>query len=119
MRYVILVGTLCLMLSSPCHAGLKTIGSGDAMRLDPTDFSEPMKAKYEIMKVKCIKCHSLERAIIALTTGVAPISGQLFDRAATKAYGVKMMRKPDSNMSREETQAVVELMNYLLDQAAK
>ncbi len=40
--------------------------------------------------------------IIALKTGVALISGQLFDRSATKAYGIKMMRKPDSNMSREE-----------------
>ena len=89
------------------------------MRLDPTDFRPYMKAKYEIMKVKCIKCHSMERAIIALTTGVAPISGQLFDRSATKAYGVKMMPKPDSNMSREETQAVVELLNYLLDEAAR
>jgi hypothetical protein len=119
MRYLFLIGVLILILSSPCHAALKTIGSGDAMRLDPTDFRPDMKAKYEIMQVKCIKCHSMERAIIALKTGVAPISGQLFDRSATKAYGVKMMRKPDSNMSREETQAVVELMNYLLDEAAR
>jgi hypothetical protein len=119
MRYFILIGALCIILSSPCYAGLKTIGSGDAMRLDPTDFPAPMKAKYEIMKVKCVKCHSMERAIIALSTGIAPISGQLFDRSATKAYGIKMMRKPDANMTREETQAVVELMNYLLDSAAR
>jgi hypothetical protein len=119
MRYFFLIGALSLILSSPCYAGLKTTGSGDAMRLDPADFSADMKARYEIMKVKCVKCHSMERAIVALKTGVAPISGQLFDRSATKAYGVKMMRKPDSNMSREDTQAVVELLNYLLDEAAR
>lgn len=119
MRYFFLIGALSLILSSPCYAGLKTVGSGDAMRLDPTDFPPNMKAKYEIMKVKCIKCHSMERAIIALQTGIAPISGQLFDRSATKAYGIKMMRKPDSNMSREETQAVVELLNYLLNEATR
>jgi hypothetical protein len=119
MRNFFLIGALSLILSSPCYAGLKTIGSGDAMRLDPTGFPADMKARYEIMKVKCVKCHSMERAIIALTTGIAPISGQVFDRAATKAYGVKMMRKPDSNMSREETLGVVELLNYLLDEAAR
>ena len=120
MRYLFLIlGALSLMLSSPCYAGLKTVGSGGDMRLDPTGFTADMKVKYEIMKVKCIKCHTLERAIIALQTGIAPISGQIFDRSATKAYGVKMMRKPDANMSREETQAVVELMNYLLDEAAR
>ncbi len=119
MRFFFLIGALSLMLSAPCYAGLKTTGSGDSMRLDSSDFSTDMKARYEIMKVKCVKCHSMERAIIALKTGVAPISGQLFDRSATKAYGIKMMRKPDSNMSREETLAVVELLNYLLDEAAR
>jgi hypothetical protein len=95
MRYLFLIGALSVILSSPCYAGLKTVGSGDAMRLDPTDFRADMKTRYEIMKVKCIKCHSMERAIIALKTGIAPISGQLFDRSATKRYGIKMMRKPD------------------------
>ena len=119
MRYLFLIGALSLILSSPCHAALKTTGNGDGMRLDPSDFPPDMKARYEIMKVKCIKCHSMERAIIALKTGIAPVSGQLFDKSATKAYGIKMMRKPDSNMSREETQAVVELLNYLLDESAR
>jgi L-fucose mutarotase/ribose pyranase (RbsD/FucU family) len=119
MKNIFLIGVLSLMLSSPCYAALKTVGSGDAMRLDPTDFPADMKAKYEIMKVKCVKCHSMERAIIALKTGIAPISGQLFDQSATKAYGIKMMRKPDSNMSKEETQAVVQLLNFLLDEAAR
>jgi L-fucose mutarotase/ribose pyranase (RbsD/FucU family) len=119
MRFFFLIGALSLVLSSPCHAGLKTVGSGDAMRLDPADFPADMKAKYEIMKVKCVKCHSMERTIIAVKTGIAPISGQVFDRSATKTYGIKMMRKPDSNMSKEETLAVGELLNYLLDEAAR
>lgn len=78
-----------------------------------------MKAGYEIMRVKCVKCHTLERTIVAIQTGVAPITGQLFDRSATKAYGVKMLRKPDSNMNKQEVKATVELMNYLLGEAEK
>jgi hypothetical protein len=110
---------LSLILSSPCYAELIIIGSGDAMRLDPTGFSADMKARFEIMKVKCIKCHSMERTIVALKTGIAPLSGKLFDKSAMKADTIKMMRKPNSNMSQEDTQAVVELMNYLLDEAAR
>ena len=108
--------TLLLVVTSAtaAHAGLKVIGKGDAMRLDPSPFTPAMKANYEIVRVKCIKCHTLERTIVAITTGVAPISGQPFDRNATKAYGVKMLRKPDSNMSKPEVKASVDLLNFLL-----
>lgn len=112
-KTIILLVLLCLS-STAAHAGLKVIGRGDNMRLDPSSFPPAMKASYEIMRVRCVKCHTLERTIVAIQTGIAPISGQLFDRSATKAYGVKMLRKPDSNMSKPEVKATVDLMNYLL-----
>lgn len=104
---------VCISVTA-AHAGLKVIGKGDAMRLDPSSFPPAMKANYEILRVKCVKCHTLERTIVAIQTGVAPISGQPFDRNATRAYGVKMLRKPDSNMTKPEVKATVDLMNYLL-----
>jgi len=110
---------LFCLLSTAAHAALKVIGKGDAMRFDPSAFPPAMKASYEIMRVKCVKCHTLERTIVAIQTGIAPITGQLFDRSATKAYGVKMLRKPDSNMNKQEVKATVELMNYLLGEAEK
>jgi hypothetical protein len=100
-------------------AGIRTVGKGDKLNFDPSGFPAAMKANFEIMKVRCIKCHTMERTVVAIQTGVAPISGQPFDRGATKAYGIKMLRKPDSNMSKPEVKAVVELMNYLLDEAAR
>jgi hypothetical protein len=108
--------TMLLVATSAtaAHAGLKVVGKGDAMRLDPTPFPAAMKTNYDILRVKCVKCHTLERTIVAIQTGVAPISGQPFDRSATKAYGVKMLRKPDSNMSKAEVRASVDLLNYLL-----
>lgn len=110
---------LFCLLSTAAHAALKVLGKGDSMRFDPSAFPPAMKASYEILRVKCVKCHTLERTVVAIQTGVAPISGQLFDRSATKAYGVKMLRKPDSNMNKQEVKATVDLMNYLIDQAAK
>jgi len=114
---VALVATMAAAVSA--HAGIKTIGKGDTLRFDPAAFPPAMKTNYKTMEVKCVKCHTLERTVVAIQTGIAPISGQPFDRAATKAYGVKMLRKPDSNMNKQEVKAVVDLMNYLLDESAK
>jgi hypothetical protein len=119
MRKVLLPLVTLLLVSSVAHAGLKVVGKGDTMHLDPSGFPPAMKANYDILKVKCIKCHNLERTIVAIQTGIAPISGQPFDRNATKAYGVKMLRKADSNMNKQEVKATVELMNWLLDEANK
>ena len=119
LKALLVAATLCLAASPLAAADLKTVGSGDAMNFDASGFPPEMKPKFEIMKVKCIKCHTMERTIVAIKTGVAPISGQPFDRGATKAYGIKMLRKPDSDMSKDQVKAVVELMNYLVDEAAR
>ena len=119
MKCIVTVLAFVLLFTTTCFAGLRVVGKGDTMAFDPSGFPPNMKASYDIMKVKCIKCHTLERTVVAITTGVAPITGQPFDRRATKAYGVKMMRKPDSNMNKQEVKQVVELMNWLLDEAAK
>jgi hypothetical protein len=119
MKKLLVTMLLVATSATAAHAGLKVIGKGDAMRLDPSDFPPAMKANYDIVRVKCVKCHTLERTIVAIQTGVAPISGQPFDRAATKAYGVKMLRKPDSNMSKPEVKASVDLMNWLLGEAER
>lgn len=114
-----LLVTLLLVATSAtaAHAGLKVVGKGASMHLDPSGFPAAMKANYEVVRVKCVKCHTMERTIVAIQTGVAPISGQPFDRSATKAYGIKMLRKPDSNMTKGEVKQAVDLLNYLLVEA--
>ena len=119
MKKLMLPLFVLIISATSAHAGLKVIGKGDAMRLDPTAFPPAMKANYDVVRVKCVKCHTLERTIVAIQTGVAPISGQPFDRNATKAYGIKMLRKPDSNMTKPEVKASVDLMNYLLAESEK
>ena len=117
----ILTSTVAVLLlfSVPCFAGIRTVGRGDTLNFDPSSIPSSMKAAFDTMKVRCIKCHTMERTVVAITTGVAPITGQPFDRAATRAYGIKMLRKPDSNMNKQEVKVVVDLMNYLLDEAAR
>jgi len=119
MKKLLVTMLLVATTATGAHAGLKVIGKGDAMSLDPSALPPAMKANYQIVKAKCVKCHTLERTIVAIQTGVAPISGQPFDRSATKAYGVKMLRKPDSNMSKPEVKASVDLMNYLIAESER
>ncbi len=113
------VSLLVLTLALPSHARIRAIGKGDKMNFDPTQVPSDMKGAFEIMKVKCIQCHTQERTVIAIQTGIAPVTGQPFDKQATKAYGIKMLRKPKSNMTRDDVKQVVNLMNFLIDEAAK
>jgi len=110
---------LLVIVSTPVHAKIKAVGKGDKMNFDPSQIPADLKGAFEIMKIKCIQCHTQERTVIAIQTGIAPVTGQPFDKQATKAYGIKMLRKPKSNMTRDEVKQVVNLMNYLIDEAAK
>ena len=120
LRRILVVSLLVFAaMSVQAHAKIRAIGKGDKMNFDPTQIPADLKPAFEIMKVKCIQCHTQERTVISIQTGIAPVTGQPFDKQATKAYGIKMLRKPKSNMTREEVKKVVDLMNFLIDEAAK
>jgi len=121
MRLIKLIVLLVLfaVVATPVHAKIRAVGKGDKMNFDPAQIPADLKGAFEIMKVKCVQCHTQERTVIAIQTGIAPVTGQPFDKQATKAYGIKMLRKPKSNMTREEVKQVVNLMNFLIDEAAK
>lgn len=121
MRILVTLIIVALIASAaiPAQAKIRAVGRGEKMNFDPTQIPADLKGAFEVMKVKCIQCHTQERTVIAIQTGIAPVTGQPFDKQATKAYGIKMLRKPKSNMTREEVKQVVNLMNYLIDEAAK
>lgn len=119
MKKLIVALLLAATFATAAQAAMKVVGKGDAMHLDPSSFPPAMKANYEIFRVKCVKCHTLERTIVAIQTGVAPISGQPFNPSAAKAYGAKMLRKSDCGMSKADVKATVELMDFLLVQAER
>ncbi len=55
----------------------------------------------------------------SINTGIAPNSKTPFDKEAAKRYGIKMMRKPDSNVNKEEAKTIVELLYFMIDEAHK
>lgn len=104
---------------SLADARVKVVGRGAKMNFSPEGIPEMYKPSLSLMMVKCIKCHTMERTVIAIQTGRAPITGQPFNKQAVKAYGIKMLRKPNSDMNKKEIRDIVVLLNYFIDENAR
>lgn len=118
-RLLLLTTLMTLITCCLADARIKVKGRGDKMNFDPDSISAEFKSSFDLMSRKCIKCHTMERTVIAVQTGRAPITGQPFDKQAVRAYGIKMLRKPNSDMNKQEIRELVVLMNYLLEENKK
>lgn len=118
-RYLTLAVLITLSVYSLAEARVKVAGRGAKMNFSAENIPETFKSSFDLMQVKCIKCHTMERTVIAIQTGRAPVTGQPFNRQAVKAYGIKMLRKPNSDMNKKEIRDIVVLLNYFLDENAK
>ena len=96
--------------SAGANGQLKTIGKGKAMVLDFKQFKGEYAANYKVFKVRCTKCHEMRRPIIALQTGVTPMTGSNFDRAGIKVYVIKMMRKAHSNIDKRDAKNIIRFL---------
>lgn len=115
-RLFLLVALITFASTSLVEARVKVKGRGDKMNFDADSIPANFKPSFELMTRKCVKCHTMERTVIAVQTGRAPITGQPFDKQAVKAYGIKMLRKPNSDMNKQEIRDIVVLLNFLLDE---
>ena len=118
-KYVFLASLLCLLMAVNADARVKVRGRGANMNFDINSIPENLRASFAMMTKKCVKCHTMERTVIAVQTGRAPITGQTFDKQAIKAYGIKMLRKPNSDMNKQEIRDVVVLLNYIMDENSR
>lgn len=118
-RIFLLTALITLSIAAVADARIKVKGRGAAMNFDAASLTPQYQATFEMMTKKCSKCHTMERTVVAVQTGRAPITGQIFDRQAVKAYGIKMLRKPNSDMNKQEIRDVVVLMNYIMEENKK
>ena len=118
-KILLLAALITLVVSAAADARVKVKGRGANMNFDPASLQPQYQATFEMMTKKCSKCHTMERTVVAIQTGRAPITGQIFDRQAVKAYGIKMLRKPNSDMNKQEIRDVVILLNWILDENQK
>lgn len=115
-RVTLAVLITSLLACSIADARVKVSGRGARMNFSADSIPEMYKPSFDLVQAKCVKCHTMERTVIAVQTGRAPITGQPFNRQAVKAYGIKMLRKPDSGMNKKEIRDVVVFLNYLLEE---
>lgn len=118
-RLMLVTAIITLMTVSLADARVKVKGRGEKMNFDPDSIAVNYRPTFDLMTKKCIKCHTMERTVISVQTGRAPITGQPFNKQAVKAYGIKMLRKPNSDMNKQEIRDIVLLLNHLLDENAK
>jgi hypothetical protein len=118
-RLSLLVALITLASVTLAEARIKIKGRGDKMNFDVDSIQESYRPTFALMSVKCIKCHTMERVVISVQTGRAPITGQPFNKQAIKAYGIKMLRKPNSDMDKKEIRDIVIFLNYILDENQK
>src|SRR6266702_1388836 len=101
-KILLLVALFAVVLVTVAEARIKVKGIGTRMNFDAEIVPANLKASYDLMLIKCNKCHTMERTVIAVQTGIAPITGQPFNKQAVRAYGIKMLRKPNSGMNKQE-----------------
>ena len=97
-------------LVASANGQLKVIGEGADQELDVSQFPPEQAAPYEVFKTRCTKCHAMERPIEALQTGKTPISKSSFDKKGIKKYVVKMMRKPNSGITKQDAKQIVKFL---------
>lgn len=116
--FAVCLAVLSTGFTPPSWGEYKIIGAGANMGVDISGFPPNMQAIYPLFNKKCIKCHGMDRTYVTIQSGLTP-SGVPFDSTAVDAYGAKMLRKPDSDMTKAEVKQFVEFMKFLLEEAAK
>jgi uncharacterized membrane protein len=107
----------CMIISTAvAHADIKVVGAGDAAAIDTSGYPSEMLKAHDLMMQKCTQCHSIERIIAGIQTGVAPITKTGFSKETSKEIVVRMFLKPNSNMTRDEARVILQYLNFLLDQ---
>jgi len=54
-----------------------------------------------------------------VTTGLSPVTGQVFDRSVATSCSMSMQRKANSKISKDEARLIATLLNYLVDEAGR
>ena len=105
-----LVVVVLLAWASVGHTELKVQGAGKKQLLIRDQFAPAIRTEYDLFATRCTKCHEMARPIAALKTGITPISGGTFEEKGIKEYVVKMMRKPNSGITKDDAKQIIDFL---------
>ena len=101
---------------------LKIIGTGKNLDVDSNHFNDTQTLQYNMFKQRCSQCHEIARPLQAVETGISPVSHQTFGLKEIKRYVIKMMRKPNSGITKPEAKQIILFLRNLkqdVDQSAE
>jgi len=108
------------LFACTAFAELKVVGSSSETRFDLAEIPVNMRQSYQVLTSRCASCHSMERLVVAVRNGIAPITGQPFDAESAGVLVRKVAGKPDSNINEVEVKEILGVLNFLFTkQAAK
>jgi hypothetical protein len=116
MKFLCIALAFALLASTVASAEVKVIVQGDTVSIDPSGFPPQMRAGYDLMMEKCNRCHTIERIVAAVQTGICPLSKTIFSKTSTRSVVTRMYLKPESNMTKSDARTIILFLNYLLDQ---
>ena len=125
-RYSILMTILVALVQLPHQAiaeasenQLKIIGSGKSLDVSSDHFSDIQAQQYGVFKQRCSQCHEIARPLQAVETGISPVSHQTFGLKQIKRYVIKMMRKPNSGITKPEAKQIILFLRNLKEDVDK
>tara|TARA_Y100000589_G_scaffold324279_2_gene360195 strand:+ start:126 stop:557 length:432 start_codon:yes stop_codon:yes gene_type:complete len=119
-RYSILMTIWVALVQLPHQAiaetgenQLKIIGTGKSLDVAPDHFNDLQAQQYGVFKQRCSQCHEIARPLQAVHTGISPVSHQTFGLKEIKRYVIKMMRKPNSGITKPEAKQIILFLRNL------
>jgi hypothetical protein len=119
-RTCIVMTVLVALVQLPLHAiaetgenQLKIIGTGKNLDVDPNHFNDTQTQQYGVFKQRCSQCHEISRPLQAVESGISPVSHQTFGLKEIKRYVIKMMRKPNSGITKPEAKQIILFLRNL------
>ena len=92
---------------------LKIIRSGKGLAVEASPFNDTQTQQYSVFKQRCSQCHEISRPLQAVETGISPVSHQTFGLKEIKRYVIKMMRKPNSGITKPEAKQIILFLRNL------
>ena len=116
MKTICCIFLVALVACAVAYADIRVIGAGNATTIDTSGYPPEMLKAHALMMQKCTQCHSIERIIVGIQTGVAPITKMSFSKETTRSIVSRMFLKDNSNMTRDEAGLILHYLDFLLDQ---
>lgn len=118
MRNTLIMCTVLLMIAVPCVAKV-VVKKGTDYQIDTSRIPAQMRDNYKLMLEKCTRCHSLDRILSAIDTGIVQSTAMEYNAKTIHEYGLKMLRKKSSHMTKEDVRKVSDLLIFMVNEQQK